>query len=277
VIVDHRFVFVGGLHRSGTTLVADLIAGHPEVTGLSGTDVPMDEGQFLQKVYPPAGTKRTLWPIRYLDPVAPDFLTQRGYGGPGRFGFDPGSWLTEESPLATQENARKVFTAWKPYLDLSRPIVIEKSPPNLVRTRFLQKLFPNSQFVIILRHPVAVSYATRIWTNIRPMYYMFKHWVHCHRVFDQDRAQLHNVMVVHYEHLVSDPERCLSSIYDFLNISYTDPKVKISTDANKKYFSKWNVEMSSSSVRRKYAEFLQKTFSEDFNRYGYDLNIPLDI
>src|SRR5207249_5367403 len=49
---DHRFVFVGGLHRSGTSLMARTIAGHPEVSAFTGTGVPEDEGQHLQTVYP---------------------------------------------------------------------------------------------------------------------------------------------------------------------------------------------------------------------------------
>ena len=57
---------------------ARLLAAHPEVSSFSGTDVPADEGQHLQTVYPAA----------------------KVYGGP-RFGFAPESHLTEESPLAS--------------------------------------------------------------------------------------------------------------------------------------------------------------------------------
>ena len=61
----HRLLFVGGLHRSGTTLLADLIAAHPLTSGFANTGVPADEGQHLQDVYPSA----------------------RAFGGPGRFGL----------------------------------------------------------------------------------------------------------------------------------------------------------------------------------------------
>jgi hypothetical protein len=74
---DHRFVFIGGLHRSGTTLLARCLAEHPEVSGFSGTRALEDEGQHLQNVYQPG----------------------RAYGGPGRFGFDPEAHLTETSSL----------------------------------------------------------------------------------------------------------------------------------------------------------------------------------
>ena len=75
-------VFVGGLHRSGTSLLHRCLAEHPDASGFRGTGVPEDEGQHLQSVYRPA----------------------RAHGGPGRFGFDPGAHLTEESPLVSDEN-----------------------------------------------------------------------------------------------------------------------------------------------------------------------------
>src|SRR6516225_3599330 len=86
----HRFVFVAGLHRSGTTLLARLLAAHPEISGFSGTGVPADEGQHLQSVYP----------------------KDTEYGRPGRFGFAPESHLTEASHLVSEESADKLFDEW---------------------------------------------------------------------------------------------------------------------------------------------------------------------
>ena len=83
---EHDFVFVGGLHRSGTTLLARAIAKHDEVSGFRKTEALANEGQFLQSVYPIA----------------------REFGGTGRFGFDERSHMTEDHPLATEANRDKL-------------------------------------------------------------------------------------------------------------------------------------------------------------------------
>src|SRR5438105_15342862 len=104
---DHQLVFVVGLHRSGTSILARCLAAHPEISGLSNTGVPQDEGQHLQTVFP----------------------TAKQLGGFGGLGFNPPARLTGASGLATEESRRRLFDAWSPYWDLSKPVLLEKSPP----------------------------------------------------------------------------------------------------------------------------------------------------
>jgi hypothetical protein len=138
-VQHHPIAFIAGLHRSGTSLVHQILRDHPDVSGFRNTGVPKDEGQHLQTVYPPA----------------------RSFGGPGRFGFDPGSYLDETSPLCTPAHAERLWREWSPHWDLSRPVLIEKSPPSLLRTRYFQRLFPASRFIVIVRNPIVVAMATR--------------------------------------------------------------------------------------------------------------------
>ena len=197
VAAGNRFVFVAGLHRSGTTLLARLLAAHPEISGFSGTGAPADEGQHLQSVYP----------------------SDHEYGRPGRFGFAPEMHLTESSPLASEKSARMLYEQWSPHWDLSRTLLLEKSPPNLIKTRFLQALYPGAAFVVIVRHPIPVSIPTAKWRGTRRYDRMFEHWLRCHALFEADCEHLDRVHVLTYEQLVRDPAGVLRAIFEFLSSS----------------------------------------------------------
>lgn len=47
-----RYVFVCGLHRSGTTMLVQNVGKFKNCTAFENTGVLMDEGQYLQDVYP---------------------------------------------------------------------------------------------------------------------------------------------------------------------------------------------------------------------------------
>ena len=95
------------------------------------------------------------------------FLPAKAYGGPGRFGFHPEAALTESSVLVTAENRARLWAQWSKHWDTDADVLLEKSPPNLIRCRFLQAMFSGACFVVIQRHPVAVSLATQRWTHQR--------------------------------------------------------------------------------------------------------------
>lgn len=242
----HRFVFIGGLHRSGTSLLAKLLAQHPLISSFSGTGVPEDEGQHLQDVFAPA--------------VA--------YGGAGKFGFVPESHLTEDSDLITDQNRVKLFSQWRRWWDTSRPLFLEKSPPNLIRARFLQALFPESYFIMVLRHPVAVSLATRKWSRTG-VHSLLAHWLICHRTFIRDAAYLKHVLVVRYESLVAEPQATIDRLCAFLKIPSHPVDLEIA-DHNDRYLREWSSRRSDWRSRA-YVRYLQLRFETAVNRFGYTL------
>lgn len=234
-----RFVFICGLHRSGTSVLFQCLRDHPMISGFKNTNVPEDEGQHLQTVFPRA----------------------MEYGGPGRFGFNPNSYLDEDSPLVSEENAKQIFAEWSGYWDLNKPVLLEKSPPNLVRTRFLQALFPNSFFIVLLRHPVAVAYATQKWAA-REIEFILKHWVVCHDVFETDRSHLKRVITLKYELFVEQPLEHLNRIYDFLDLPSCSISTEIKTGLNNQYFEKWTPDEETK------CEYLE----DEIKRFGYSLH-----
>ena len=64
--------------------------------------------------------------------------------------------LTEHSPLLTHDSARRLRAQWGFRWDTRKRVLVEKSPPDLVRMRFLAAVFPPAWFALILRHPLSV-------------------------------------------------------------------------------------------------------------------------
>jgi hypothetical protein len=242
----HKFIFLCGLHRSGTSPLFRILREHQKVSGFRDTGVPEDEGQHLQTVFPAA----------------------KAFGGPGRFGFAQEAYLSEASALITSENKRKLFEEWSRYWDLRKPYLLEKSPPNLIRTRFLQAVFPDSYFIVIVRHPIAVSLATIKWTGLS-LDTLIEHWLHCHRLFELDRPHLGNVRQIKYEDLIRATETELDKICGFLGLAQQSAS-PLNPDGNDRYFSDWQKLSVDPEGRTLYREIVAK-YEESVKLYGYSL------
>ena len=256
-ISDHRYIFVCGLHRSGTSVLFRSLRDHPEVSGFQGTASPEDEGMHLQTVYKPSGK----------------------YGGAGAFGFHPEAHLTESSSLVSDANRQKLFSEWSRYWDLNKLYLLEKSPPNIIRTRFLQAMFPDSYFITLLRHPLAVSYATQRWyrkyrINWRGFRRIFEHWLVCNEILRADQKYLGNSFIVKYEDFVARPHEWVNSMYRFIGLDDYEANQKILSHVNRKYFRIWNNSLAGYFSGRMARDIINQ-YEERVRRFGYSL-IDLD-
>jgi hypothetical protein len=251
-------VFVGGLHRSGTTPVTRWLGEHPSISAFRDTGVSGDEGQHLQDVYRTAGA----------------------HGGPARFAFDPEAHLTESSPLVSAESRERLWASWTPHWDLSKPVLVEKSPPNLVRTRFLQALFGHAtRFVIVIRHPIAVSAAMRKWNYWgRGRKRLLEHWLAAHELILDDAAAVDHLAIVRYEDVVADPAAELGHVFRFLGLEPVERDWQTKPGLNNRYFERWRPgaifdrwsrmpnPFMGAAVRR-----LESRFEDRVARFGYSL------
>lgn len=243
---EHRLVFVGGLHRSGTTLLARCLADHPDVSGFAETGAPQDEGQHLQRVYPPART----------------------YGGAGVFAFDPGAHLTEESgPLHREKTAAALAGQWGPYWDTGKPVLVEKSPPNLLMMRYLQDLFPQAFFVLVMRHPMVVSLATSRWRPGLGLPALLAHWVHAHELAAADAPMIRRLHVVRYEALVSRPQETLAALGGFLGLRGEMPRGRVRGDRSRRYERQWGLRRAGPLRRLPHRDL--RRLEERCARFGY--------
>jgi hypothetical protein len=244
--MTYRYVFIGGLHRSGTSLLHRCLCADPRVAGFSATGVPEDEGQFLQSVYPPALL----------------------HGGPGRFGFDVRSHMTEDSPLATAETRARLEWEWGYHWDPARPVRVEKSPPNMLKMRFLQALFPDSSFVMIVRDPIAVTMSTVRWSRESSLTGLVHHWVHCHDIMWADAPRIRRLKVVRYERFVRDPAAVLAEIGEFLELGRLQGGEEVLPGLNTGHRQRWR---HAGPLRRLDAAVAVRRYQHDVSRLGYSL------
>jgi hypothetical protein len=50
---------------------------------------------------------------------------------------------------------------WEKVWDMSRPILLEKSPPHLIRAQAIEQAFPNAHFIVMVRNPYAYCEGTK--------------------------------------------------------------------------------------------------------------------
>ena len=160
-------------------------------------------------------------------------------GGPGRFAFHPNAHLTEASELVAARARERLLEAWTPYWDLTRRVLVEKSPPNLLRFRLLQALFPGSSLVAIVRHPVAVAQATRPWSSTS-LGSLYRHWLTAHSIFEADRPHLERLLFLRYEDVVADPSAALADIDAFVGLERHDVSQRVRSDTNARYLRRWH-------------------------------------
>lgn len=173
------FLFIGGLHRSGTTLVENRLVARFRLAALRA-EVPENEGQHLQDVYPAA----------------------RVHGGPGAFAFAPEMAPAAPSPDDATAARARLLACWTPWLATKGPVLVEKSPPNLTKIAWLRLVFPGARFVMVVRDPNTVVRATQKWSKAS-VEDLLGHWAHAHRIALTQAGE--DCLFLRYEDYTRDP------------------------------------------------------------------------
>ena len=253
-LAEHRFIVIGGPHRGGTTLMWQLLRSHPAV-GSFPERVASDfsEGSFLQTVLPTFGVGNEL---------------QMGSGGVnakpmglGRYAFSPDAHMTETHALNTRANSRQLLSQWGYYWNTSRPVLLEKTPTDMLTSRLLQALLsppPRQQtsFVFLTRHPLAVALAHMRWPACRHQSVgsLALHWLVSHRVLASDLPHLRAARVVRYEDLARDPTACMHELIAWLQLPGSLPvhtSDRVVRDTNAKYERRYCTEHLASARQRR--------------------------
>lgn len=189
-----KWVFVVGCYNSGTTLLSGLLGAHEQISALP------TEGQFLTD----------------------QFAADHELGLPRMWCRREDLYrLTEDDP---GPDVVRLKREWGMRLDRSKPILLEKSPPNSVRMRWLQKHFENAHFIAIIRNGYAV--AEGIARKAEPVHtaggwsieQCAEQWRRANEMIEADAEHLDHLMWLRYEDLAEDPQREIGRVMSFLEL-----------------------------------------------------------
>jgi hypothetical protein len=184
---NHFWLFCLGVNNSGTTLIHELLRNHPEVRALPR------EGHRCTDALP--------------DPTEHDV---------GRV------WAKVMHEFRMDENsdpgpALQAKYDWLFYAGSRPGILLEKSPPNSVRSRWLQANFQPARFLCLFRDGYAVSEGIRRRANV-DIAEAANHWASVNRVLLDDMEKLDRTLSLKYEDLCDNPEPALQKLEQFLDL-----------------------------------------------------------
>ena len=182
------WLFIMGVNNSGTTILSKILESSPEIRKLPG------EGQFLTDALPVPhqfGAGR-LWSSR----------------------MDVFRWDEAHDPLPALQAKRD----WAGLFTPGTGILLEKSPPNTLRSLWLQQNFRPSRFLAIIRSPYAVCEGITRRMRDYTTEQAAQHWLAANRCMLGDLRGIEQSKVITYEELTDDPIPCLSGVKDFLEL-----------------------------------------------------------
>lgn len=195
---NKTWVFLVGCYNSGTTLLAELLGQHPSISALP------TEGHFITDQF-----------VKDYDIGLPRMWVERE----DLFRLNE----TDDGP-----DPIRLTKEWAMRLDCSKPVLLEKSPPNSAKTRWLQKHFDNAHFVGIVRDPYAVSEGItrkadpKHLINSWPIEMSAYQWMRSNQILQQDAEYLQRFMWVKYEDLADDTVGTLNKITEFVGVEGFD-------------------------------------------------------
>jgi hypothetical protein len=133
--------------------------------------------------------------------------------------------------------------------------------------RFLNKIFPDSKFILLLRHPIVVSYATKKWCD-DPILHILHHSITAYEIAMKDSRHINNILTIKYEDLISNPTKTVKKVYHFLELPFEKVEHEIKNNIDRKYFKIFR------SERKRLKNLFSNTFfllEKRSKQIGYDL------
>jgi hypothetical protein len=184
-----KWVFIVGTYNSGTTLLHRILATHPDVGVLPS------EGHFLttELATPRSHRLRRLWALK-----------------PELFYLDENS----NAPI----DVLKLKRQWGIHFnDVTKPVLVEKTPVNAARTRWLQKHFERAHFIGMVRNGYAVAEGIRRKEG-HPIDIAARVWARSNEIMLRDFEKLEHRILIRYEDLTESFEASMNQVWSLLEL-----------------------------------------------------------
>ena len=243
-----KTVFIIGSGRSGTTILYNILATHPEFASfstLSNNQPGSKDWLRFQKLivrgaFESYVSKRIINPTKVSKFLTYPFQPSEG-GKIYRFcGFEDGRKMTENDYDGDME--RKLKDIIKMHMEVfDKKSFINKRTANTQRLRLINIMFPDAYYIHMIRDGRAVinSYLGVDWWNDMPLWWLGKkvseyedasdpielaaiHWM---KNFEEIVANKHifqRYIEVRYEELVHEPKKEIKKLIEFVGLSYPE-------------------------------------------------------
>ncbi|MBM4215873.1 MAG: hypothetical protein FJ173_06860 [Gammaproteobacteria bacterium] len=198
-----RAIFVIGLHRSGTTLAEQILAGHSKVA--SGGET-YDLRAQLRRV-------SSLHFRHELDTRLIGRRHELDYAALGEHYLRGMSWRAA-----------------------GKPCVTDKLPSNYFNVGFIARALPESRFIHLVRDPIDVGFSSlrTLFSHAAPYSYAQKDFIAHHHRYRELMSAWHarlpgRIMDVRYDDLVREPESMARQMAEFVGLDFEPGMIQLKT------------------------------------------------
>lgn len=182
----------------------------PDWTGATGPGFPLMDNTYLFLLCPPFSGSTVLWQLIGTSKNVSSLPTEGQFLPEVVQHFRNGVWRSlNDVPWP------EVRSAWHQYWDESKPILLEKSPPHLLRVDEILKHFVPSSFLVMVRDPYAHAEGFMRRRN-RTATKAAKFVLRCLKEQRRNAERGAGFLSFTYEQLVMDPAGTAARIEEFL-------------------------------------------------------------
>lgn len=109
----------------------------------------------------------------------------------------------------------KIKKIWIEYWDLSKAVLLEKSPPNIIRAISIEKHFTDCKFICLVRNPYA-QIEGKIRRHEKDIAAATEEILFYLKTQQKNIEQLNSVLYLSYEELTNHPEVAKEKIIEFI-------------------------------------------------------------